>query len=105
MHVFHICKGEQTQVMKLPSSRSEGKWMSEQKGYPWDPPISGFTAETALCEFEHLAFQHHTPKIWSCYMEDTVVLIKRNALKDFRTLLNSIFPDVQFTKEEETARQ
>nr|VZI33721.1 unnamed protein product [Spirometra erinaceieuropaei] len=39
------------------------------------------------------------------YVDDTFVIIKRSDVQTFKALLNSIFPDIQFTMEEELNNQ
>ncbi|BHF75623.1 hypothetical protein SprV_0501871900 [Sparganum proliferum] len=64
-------------------------------------PISGYLAEAVLQELEHRVFQSYKPKFWMRYVDDTFVVLHRHAKEDFRGELNSIFPQIQFTMEEE----
>nr|VZH99526.1 unnamed protein product [Spirometra erinaceieuropaei] len=64
-------------------------------------PISGFIAEAVLQRLESLVFQHHKPKFWARYVDDTFVVIERDQVLTFKERLNSVFPDIQFTMEEE----
>nr|VZI31837.1 unnamed protein product [Spirometra erinaceieuropaei] len=68
-------------------------------------PISGFIAEAALQRLESLVFQHHRPKFWARYVDDTFVVIERDQLLTFKEHLNAVFPDIQFTMEEEENNQ
>ncbi|BHF57227.1 hypothetical protein SprV_0100016800 [Sparganum proliferum] len=68
-------------------------------------PISGFIAEAALQRLESLVFQHHKPKFWARYVDDTFVVIGRDQLLTFKERLNAVFPDIQFTMEEEENNQ
>ncbi|BHF71249.1 hypothetical protein SprV_0401430400 [Sparganum proliferum] len=52
-----------------------------------------------------LAFVHYEPAFWRRYVDDTFVIIERSRLADFQDLLNGIFPDIQFIREEEHAEQ
>ncbi|BHF64081.1 hypothetical protein SprV_0200708000 [Sparganum proliferum] len=63
-------------------------------------PISGFLAEAVLQRLESVVFQHHKPKFWSRYVDDTSVLIDRDQLLTFKEHLNAVFSDMQFTMEE-----
>ncbi|BHF59980.1 hypothetical protein SprV_0100294100 [Sparganum proliferum] len=72
---------------------------------PTDSPILGFIAEAVLQMLELLVFQHHGPKFWARYVDDTFVLIDRNQLLTFKEQLNAVFPDIQFTMEEEENNQ
>nr|VZH90247.1 unnamed protein product [Spirometra erinaceieuropaei] len=66
-----------------------------------DSPISGFIAEAVLQRLESLVFQHHRPKFWTRYVDDTFVVIERDQVLTFQEHLNAVFPDIQFTMEEE----
>nr|VZI05294.1 unnamed protein product [Spirometra erinaceieuropaei] len=65
----------------------------------------GFIAEVVLQRLESLVFQHHKPNFWAQYIEDTFVAIDRDQLLTFKEHLNEVFPDIQFTKEEEQNNQ
>nr|VZI46773.1 unnamed protein product [Spirometra erinaceieuropaei] len=71
------------------------------KGTPMGSLISGFIAETVLQRLESLVFQHHRPKFWARYVDDTFVVIERDQVLTFKERLSSVFPDIQFTMEEE----
>nr|VZI06821.1 unnamed protein product [Spirometra erinaceieuropaei] len=68
-------------------------------------PISGFIAEAVLQRLESLVFQRHRPKFWSRYVDDTFVVIERDQVLTFQENLNAVFPDIQFTMEEEENKQ
>ncbi|BHF79742.1 hypothetical protein SprV_0702286500 [Sparganum proliferum] len=68
-------------------------------------PISGFIAEAVLQRLESLVFQHHRPKFWARYVDDTFFVIERDQVLTFKERLNSVFPDIQFTMEEEENNQ
>ncbi|BHF82695.1 hypothetical protein SprV_0802583400 [Sparganum proliferum] len=68
-------------------------------------PLSGLIAEAVLQRLERLVFSSYPPKFWARYVDDTFVIIKRSDVQTFKTLLNSIFPDIQFTMEEELNNQ
>nr|VZI22856.1 unnamed protein product [Spirometra erinaceieuropaei] len=68
-------------------------------------PISGFIAEAVLQRLESLVFQHHKPTFWARYVDDTFVVIDRDQLLTFKERLNAVFPDIQFTMEEEENNQ
>ncbi|BHF62844.1 hypothetical protein SprV_0200583000 [Sparganum proliferum] len=68
-------------------------------------PISSLVAKLVLQELEKVAFHHYEPAFWRRYVDDTFVIIERSRLADFQDLLNGIFPDIQFTKEEEHTEQ
>nr|VZI20035.1 unnamed protein product [Spirometra erinaceieuropaei] len=75
------------------------------KGTPMDSPISSLVAELVLQELEKVTFDHYEPAFWRRYVDNTFVIIKRSRLADLQDLLNDIFPDIQFTREEEHAEQ
>nr|VZI50049.1 unnamed protein product [Spirometra erinaceieuropaei] len=68
-------------------------------------PISGFIAEAVLQRLESLVFQHHRLKFWARYVDDTFVVIERDQVLTFQEHLNAVFPDIQFTMEEEENNQ
>nr|VZI17047.1 unnamed protein product [Spirometra erinaceieuropaei] len=77
----------------------------QKKGTPMGSPLSGLIAEAVLQRLERLVFRSYSPKFWAKDVDDTFVVIKRNDVQDFKVLLNSIFPDIQFTMEEEDNNQ
>ncbi|BHF77898.1 hypothetical protein SprV_0602100800 [Sparganum proliferum] len=83
------------------------------KGTSMGSPISGFIAEAVLQRLESLVFQHRSlptplvfqPKFWARYVDDTFVVIDRDQLLTVKERLNAVFPDIQFTMEEEENKQ
>ncbi|BHF85686.1 hypothetical protein SprV_1002885800 [Sparganum proliferum] len=61
--------------------------------------------EAVLQRLESLVFQHHKPKFWARYVDDTFVVIDRDQLLTFKERLNAVFSDIQFTMEEEENNQ
>nr|VZI05252.1 unnamed protein product [Spirometra erinaceieuropaei] len=45
------------------------------------------------------------PKFWALYADDTFVVIERDQVLTFQEHLNAVFPDIQFTMEEEENKQ
>nr|VZI25487.1 unnamed protein product [Spirometra erinaceieuropaei] len=82
-----------------------GQVYEQKKGTPMGSPLAGLIAEAVLQRLEQQVFSSYPPKFWARYVDDTFVVIKRNEVKAFKTLLNSIFPDIQFTMEEEVNNQ
>ncbi|BHF77728.1 hypothetical protein SprV_0602083700 [Sparganum proliferum] len=82
-----------------------GTIYEQMKGTPMGSPISGFIAEAILQRFQSLVFQHHRPKFWARYVDDTFVIIERDQVLTFKERLNSVFPDIKFTMEEEKNNQ
>ncbi|BHF79189.1 hypothetical protein SprV_0602230800 [Sparganum proliferum] len=68
-------------------------------------PISSLAAKLFLQELEKVVFHHYEPAFWCRYADDTFAIIERSRLADFQDLLNGIFPDIQFTREEEHAEK
>ncbi|BHF67153.1 Dynein light chain Tctex-type [Sparganum proliferum] len=83
----------------------DGTIYEQVKGTPMGSPISGFIAEAVLQRLESLVFQHHKPKFWARYVDDTFVLIEGDKVLTFQEHLNAVFPDIQFTMEEEENNQ
>ncbi|BHF78721.1 hypothetical protein SprV_0602183500 [Sparganum proliferum] len=79
----------------------DGTIYEQVKGTPMGSPISGLIAEAVLQRLESLVFLHHRPKFWARYVDDTFVVIERDQVLTFKEQLNAIFPDIQFTMEEE----
>ncbi|BHF73480.1 hypothetical protein SprV_0401656100 [Sparganum proliferum] len=83
----------------------EGTIYEQVKDTPMGLPISGLIAVAVLQRLESLVFQHHRPKFWDRYVDDTFVVIERDQVLTFKEHLNAIFPDIQFTMEEEENNQ
>ncbi|BHF83572.1 hypothetical protein SprV_0902671500 [Sparganum proliferum] len=83
----------------------DGTIYEQVKGTPMSSPISGFIAEAVLQRLESLVFQQHRPKFWARYVDDTFVVIERDQVLTFKERLNSVFPNIQFTMEEEENNQ
>nr|VZI44706.1 unnamed protein product [Spirometra erinaceieuropaei] len=82
-----------------------GTIYEQVKGTPMGSPISGLIAEAVLQRLESLVFRHHRPKFWARYVDDTFVVIERDQVLTFKEQLNAVFPDIQFTMEEEENNQ
>ncbi|BHF77587.1 hypothetical protein SprV_0602069500 [Sparganum proliferum] len=83
----------------------DGTIYEQVKGTPMGSLISGFIAEAVLQRLESLVFQHHKPKFWARYVDDTFVVIDRDQMLTFKEHLNAVFPDIHFTMEEEQNNQ
>ncbi|BHF84817.1 hypothetical protein SprV_0902796900 [Sparganum proliferum] len=83
----------------------EGTTYEQVKGTPMGSPLSGFIAEAVRQKVENLVFATYKPKFWTPYVDDTFVIIKRQKVQEFHDVLNSIFPDIQFTMEAEANNQ
>nr|VZI28483.1 unnamed protein product [Spirometra erinaceieuropaei] len=78
-----------------------GQVYEPKKGTLMSSPLSGLISEAVLQRLERLVFSSYPPKFWARYVDDTFVIIKRNDVQNFMALLNSIFPGIQFTMEED----
>ncbi|BHF79274.1 hypothetical protein SprV_0602239400 [Sparganum proliferum] len=67
--------------------------------------VSGLVAELVLQELEKIAFIQHELVFWRRYVDDTFVIVKKDVLQHFHSLLNAVFPDIHFTMEEEQEQQ
>nr|VZI24898.1 unnamed protein product [Spirometra erinaceieuropaei] len=83
----------------------DGTIYEQVKGTPMGSPISGLIAEAVLQRLESLVFRHHRPKFWARYVDDTFVVIEQDQVLTFKEQLNAVFPDIQFTMEEEENNQ
>ncbi|BHF61561.1 hypothetical protein SprV_0100453600 [Sparganum proliferum] len=83
----------------------DGTIYEQVKGTPMGSPISGLIAEAVLKRVESLVLRHHRPKFWARYVDDTFVVIERDQVLAFKEHLNAVFPDIQFTMEEEENNQ
>ncbi|BHF67709.1 hypothetical protein SprV_0301073700 [Sparganum proliferum] len=83
----------------------DGTIYEQVNGTPMSSPISGLIAEAVLQRLDSLVFRHHRPKFWARYVDDTFVVIERDQVLTFEEHLNAIFPDIQFTMEEEENNQ
>ncbi|BHF84500.1 hypothetical protein SprV_0902765100 [Sparganum proliferum] len=77
-----------------------GETYEQIKGTPMGSPVSGLVAELVLQELEKIAFLQPEPVFCRRYVDDTFVIIK-GMLQHFHSLLNAVFPDIKFTREEE----
>ncbi|BHF60684.1 hypothetical protein SprV_0100364900 [Sparganum proliferum] len=75
------------------------------KGTPMGSLISSLVAEVVLQELEEVVFNRYEPVFWRRYVDDMFVIIEKSRTTDFQDLLNGIFPDIQFTREEKYAEQ
>nr|VZI24887.1 unnamed protein product [Spirometra erinaceieuropaei] len=82
-----------------------GETYEQIKGTPMGSPVSGLVAELILQELEKIAFLQHEPVFWRRYVDDTFVIVKKDMLQHFHSLLNAVFPDIKFTREEEQEQQ
>lgn len=68
-------------------------------------PVSGVIAEDTLQRLEDIAMSGYRPRFWAGYIDETFVIIERERLKSFQSVLNSVFPDIQFAMQEEKAQE
>ncbi|BHF77837.1 hypothetical protein SprV_0602094700 [Sparganum proliferum] len=77
-----------------------GETCEQINGTPMGSPVSGLVAELVLQELEKIAFLQHKPVYWRRYVDDTFVIVKKDMLQHFHSLLNAVF-----TREEEKEQQ
>ncbi|BHF74014.1 hypothetical protein SprV_0401709800 [Sparganum proliferum] len=77
----------------------EGRVYEQTKGTPMGSPLSGFIAEAVPHKIETEVFKTYGPKFRTRYVDDTFVIIKREMVKEFHNVLNSVSPDIQFIME------
>nr|VZI24025.1 unnamed protein product [Spirometra erinaceieuropaei] len=70
-----------------------------------DSPVSGLMTELILPVLEKIAFIQHGPVFWRPYVDDMFVIVKKDIVQHFHSLLNAVFPDIKFTREEEQEQQ
>ncbi|VDN15300.1 unnamed protein product [Dibothriocephalus latus] len=96
-------------LRKIARAKSGGKdktaTYEQIKGTPMGSQISGLIAELVLQELDKIAFTQQPPIFWRRYVDDAFLIVKRNILQNLQDLINSIFPDIQFMREEEKDRQ
>ncbi|BHF60485.1 hypothetical protein SprV_0100345000 [Sparganum proliferum] len=63
-------------------------------------PISGLMVEAVPQKLEKRLFEKYKPKFWARYVDDTFVIIDQDKINSYAEVLNSIIPDLQFTREE-----
>nr|VZI48829.1 unnamed protein product [Spirometra erinaceieuropaei] len=80
----------------------DGKFYKQVKGTPMGSPISGLLAELVLQRLEQDVVHTFEPKMWLRYVDDTFVIIKTREVERLHQSLNSVFPAIQFTREEAT---
>ncbi|BHF59004.1 hypothetical protein SprV_0100195900 [Sparganum proliferum] len=86
--------------------KSQSRETYEQiKGTPVDSSVSGFVAEMILQELEKIAFVQHEAVFWRRYVDNTFVFVKKDMLQHLHSLLNAVFHDIKFTREEEQEQQ
>ncbi|BHF78610.1 hypothetical protein SprV_0602172300 [Sparganum proliferum] len=82
-----------------------GETYEQIKGTQMGSLVSGLVAELVLQELEKIVFIQYKPVFWRRYVEDTFVIVKKDMLQHFHSLLNAVFPDIKFTREEEQDQQ
>nr|VZI18284.1 unnamed protein product [Spirometra erinaceieuropaei] len=80
----------------------DGKFYQQEKGTPMGSPISVLLAELVLQRLEQDVVYTFEPKMWLRYVDDTFVIIKTREVERLHQSLNSVFPAIQFTREEAT---
>ncbi len=68
-------------------------------------PLSGFIAEAAMQSIEAKIMAQYRPQLWLRYVDDIFVIINRNDLEPFHTIINSMNASIKFSREEEQNNQ
>ncbi|VDL92145.1 unnamed protein product [Schistocephalus solidus] len=77
----------------------EGTMYEQIRGTLMGLLLSSFIAKAVLQKLETLVFANYRPTFWTQFVDDTFVIIKRKMIEEFHSILNSVFPDIQFTME------
>ena len=78
-----------------------GQLYEQTRGTPMGSPVSGIIAEAVLQKLERQVLPISQHKFWTRYVDDTFVIVRRDQQEQLRTQLNGVFPEIQFTMEEE----
>ena len=83
----------------------KGCLYQQTAGLAMGSPISPIIANIFMQDFEQrmLAGFENSPRIWWRYVDDTLVVIKRNLIGEFLHYLNNFHTNIQFTIEEESS--
>ncbi len=81
------------------------EYYKQDIGVPMGSPISGFMAEAVMQRIEAKIMAQYRPRLWLRYVDDTFVIINRNDLEHFHTIINSMNANMKFSREEEQNSQ
>ncbi|VDL97784.1 unnamed protein product [Schistocephalus solidus] len=93
---------EKTMLMHQTYFTFDGTIYEQVKGTPMGSPLSRLIVEAVLQRSESLVFQHHRPKFWAQYVDDTFVVIERGQVLTLKKVSTA---DIQFTMEGEENNQ
>ena len=79
----------------------DGQQYEQIRGTPMGSPVSGVIAEAVLQKLENVVLPISKPRFWTRYVDDTFVIVRRDQRDQLQISLNSVFPEIQFTMEEE----
>ncbi|XP_019619742.1 PREDICTED: uncharacterized protein LOC109466463 [Branchiostoma belcheri] len=84
----------------------EGKFYSQVEGAAMGSPVSPIVANLFMEWFESRALTTfpNPPKVWVRYVDDVGAVLKSSLIEPFHHHLNSIHPNIKFTKELEENR-
>nr|VZI14572.1 unnamed protein product [Spirometra erinaceieuropaei] len=83
----------------------DGTIYEQVMGTPMGSPISELIADAFPQRLESQVFQQHRPKFGTGYATDNFVVIEQEHVTEFKQHFYAIFPDIQFTMEEEENNQ
>ncbi len=72
---------------------------------PLGSPIPGFVAEAVMRSIEAKIMAQYRIRLWLSSVDDTFVILKRNDLEHFHTIINSMNANIKFSREEEQNNQ
>ncbi len=65
----------------------DDEYYKQNIGVPMGSPISGFIAEAVMHSIEAKIMAQYRPRLWLRYVNDTFVIINRNDLEHFHTII------------------
>ncbi len=68
-------------------------------------PISGFIADAVMQSIEAKIMAQYRPRLWLRFVDDTFVIINRNDLQHFHTIINSMNGKIKFSRREKQNNQ
>ncbi len=83
----------------------DDEYYKQNIGVPMGSPISGFIAEAVMQSIEAKIMAQYRPRLWLRYVDDTFVIINRNDLEHFNTIIKFINANKKNSREEKQNNQ